>query len=359
MRAKEMTCPTKLLEAKTDPDSRVGTIRALVSVFNNVDHDGDRIVKGAFADTLGEWRAKGDPIPFIWSHDWRNPHSHVGKVDPEAAAETDRGLEVTAQMNLDDPDAAKVYELLADRRVTQFSFAYEVLEWKHTDESTDRGWGGKVTELLKLRLFECGPCLLGANEETDLLEVASRFAKQGRAVSGTNRQKISDAIDLLEQVLSSDDPDDEAARGADGIKSAVGSHSTGTDDGDWDAGAAERNLADDAGAATYRKVYAWQDPDGDPDTQAAWKFPHHLVSSDGAPGSASTKACSAGIAALNGGRGGANIPDADRSGVHAHLAKHLSDADMEAPELNARAGEDEGKQLMVAIESLTAGVLSG
>jgi hypothetical protein len=48
-------------------------------------------------------------------------------------------------------------------------------------------------------------------------------------------------------------------------------------------------------------------------------------------------ACSAGIAVLNGGRGGTSIPDDDVSGVYAHLAKHITDADLEAPELTAGA----------------------
>ncbi|MCA1694244.1 MAG: hypothetical protein LC749_05655, partial [Actinobacteria bacterium] len=60
-----------------------------------------------------------------------------------------------------------------------------------------------------------------------------------------------------------------------------------------------------------REMYAWRDTSGANDVQATWRFPHHFVSSDGTVGAASTVACSAGIAALNGGRGGANIPAAD------------------------------------------------
>jgi hypothetical protein len=116
---------------------------------------------------------------------------------------------------------------------------------------------------------------------------------------------------------------------------AVGSHSTATSDGAWDAGAHKKRLPADAGASTYRKMFAWQDPDGDADTQAAYKFPHHEVSAEGAVGAANTTACSAGIAALNGGRGGASIPSADRSGVHAHLAKHLRDAGKDVPDLTS------------------------
>jgi len=118
-------------------------------------------------------------------------------------------------------------------------------------------------------------------------------------------------------------------------RAAIPSHSTDTDDGDWDGPANEARLPNDAGAATYRKAFAWVDPDKDADTKSAYKFIHHFVDADGAVGAASTKACSAGIAVLNGGRGGADIPDADREGVYRHLARHLRDAGMEPPELNS------------------------
>lgn len=119
------------------------------------------------------------------------------------------------------------------------------------------------------------------------------------------------------------------------VRKAIASHSTATDDGAWDGPANEARLDNDAGAATYRKAYAWQDPDADADTKAAYKFIHHFVDSDGTVGAASTKGCTAGIAVLNGGRGGADIPDADRQGVYNHLARHLRDAGMEPPELNS------------------------
>jgi hypothetical protein len=116
---------------------------------------------------------------------------------------------------------------------------------------------------------------------------------------------------------------------------AIASHNAGTSDAAWDAGANVKALPGDATAATYRAMYAWRDPDGDPDTQAAYKFPHHMVA-NGRPGAASTHGCSAGIAVLNGGRGGSAIPGGDRKGVWNHLAAHLRDADLEPPSLRSQ-----------------------
>jgi hypothetical protein len=113
------------------------------------------------------------------------------------------------------------------------------------------------------------------------------------------------------------------------------SHATPTSEDAWDGPANEARLRDDENEAYYRKAYAWQDPDGDPETKAAYKFVHHLVDEDGEIGAASTRAATTGIAVLNGARGGTTIPDGDRQGVWDHLAKHLVDADIEPPELRS------------------------
>src|SRR3972149_769352 len=105
--------------------------------------------------------------------------------------------------------------------------------------------------------------------------------------------------------------------------SAIAVHHTETDDGAWDGPANEARLKVDAGEVYYKSAFAWQDPDGDPETKAAYKFPHHLVDEDGNVGAANGKACQTGCGVLNGGMGGAKIPDADRQGVSNHLAAPL------------------------------------
>ncbi len=120
-------------------------------------------------------------------------------------------------------------------------------------------------------------------------------------------------------------------------KRAVAVHHTDTEQAAWDAGAQEKRVRAGEAASYYRKIYAWQDAEGDPALKGSWKFIHHVVSAEGEPGAASTKACSAGIGILNGGRGGTTIPDEDRRGVWSHLAAHLRDAGLEPPDLK---GED-------------------
>lgn len=116
---------------------------------------------------------------------------------------------------------------------------------------------------------------------------------------------------------------------------------TPTTDGPWDGPANVANLSNDDGEKVYKTMFAWQDPDGDPDKKNAYSFPHHLVSSSGNVGAASTIACSASMAALNGAHG-VDIKAApwykDRPGIASHVLGHLKDSgvkDADLPKLMA------------------------
>ncbi len=188
----------KVKAAGPDDGLEEGQFKAIVSVFGNTDSVGDVVMPGAFEKDLERWAASGDAMPVIWAHDWADPFSHIGQV--VKAEEVETGLQVVAQLDLDNPKAQQVYRLLKGRRVTQFSFAYDVL---------DAGWGEKdgqeVYELRELKVHEVGPCLVGANQETELLAVkAARLAsgaKAGRVLSKTNYERLVQARDAISAVL--------------------------------------------------------------------------------------------------------------------------------------------------------------
>jgi signal peptide peptidase SppA len=106
---------------------------------------------------------------------------------------------------------------------------------------------------------------------------------------------------------------------------AIGVHHTDTVDTPWDGPAAEARLSNDAGAATYRREYAWVDSGADPDTKVAYKFPHHEVAADGTPGAANLNGCRAGMSRL----GQSSVPMSDHPGIERHLQAHLDDAPQE------------------------------
>lgn len=112
------------------------------------------------------------------------------------------------------------------------------------------------------------------------------------------------------------------------LNKAIAVHHTATVDTPWDGPAAVAAMP--AEYADLHYCHAWQSADADSsshtkgdddadDKKSAFKFVHHAK--DGGP--ANLAACRNGKARLS----GANIPDADRAGVEAHLQAHLDDAD--------------------------------
>lgn len=159
-------------------DEGKGQFEAVVAVFGNVDLGGDRIVKGAFANSLKAWEAKGRPIPVVFSHMWQDIDAHIGEV--LEAKETDEGLWVKAQLDMEDPAAAKCWRLMKRGTLAEFSFAYDIAE-----EKLQNG----ANELLELEIIEVGPTLKGMNPATQLLTVKSVDGHQTAARSGGTRAK--------------------------------------------------------------------------------------------------------------------------------------------------------------------------
>lgn len=168
-----------------------GEFEAVVSVFGNTDYQGDRVVRGAFAHSLAKWHQSGDPIPIIWSHDWGNPHAHVGSADPRLAVETDRGLKLIGKFDLDKPFARQVYDLVKSRRVREWSFAYDIEDERIADDGAN--------ELLTLDIIEAGPTLKGANSATETLGVKSFVRHADGVVTGTTDEErwILDFADFV------------------------------------------------------------------------------------------------------------------------------------------------------------------
>lgn len=159
-------------KALPDTDENIGRFKALVSVFGNVDSMGDRVMPGAFKESLERWKASGDRIPVIWSHDWGNPFAHIGSLDPAKALETDDGLEVEGEIDLTNAFAAQVHNLMRQRMVKEFSFGYRVEDERPAKDGAN--------ELTKLDIIEVGPTLKGANPATELRGVKADLESAAR-----------------------------------------------------------------------------------------------------------------------------------------------------------------------------------
>lgn len=205
------------VQVKAGPDDGMGEgeFSAYASVFGNVDSYGDVVVKGAFANDLKRWQESGNPIPLLFGHQLSDPDFNLGHV--LAAVEDDKGLLVTAQLDLENPKAMQTYRMLKGRRINQMSFAYDVLDEGQIEVAD----GTKANELRELRLYEVSVVTIGANQETEILAVKTAAnallsgTKAGRVISAKNEAELRKAHEAIGTVLAAigEDDDQEKASG--------------------------------------------------------------------------------------------------------------------------------------------------
>lgn len=130
-----------------------GTFEGYGAVFNNVDFDGDRIKKGAFKESLAEWKEMGMTPAMFWAHNWTDP---IG--DWMQMKEDKTGLYVKGKLWLDDPSAKKAHRMMKGKGPKGLSIGFETMESEWVDLD-----GKRVRDLLKLSLFEVSPVPLAAN----------------------------------------------------------------------------------------------------------------------------------------------------------------------------------------------------
>lgn len=172
--------------------------------------------------------------------------------------------------------------------------------------------------------------------DEDFLQTVRRAA-DGRGIQVLTTKDLGDAEpeeEASEDEAAGEEPG-ETASGESEVRGPIGyrqAHPNGTpaqaQDAEWD-GDAEVAAAE---VEDLLVMSAWrQDKTRDELNKSDFKLPHHAAAGQHA---VNFRACSAAIAALNGARGGVDIPDADRKAVYNHLAHHIrEDFGEEPPEL--------------------------
>ena len=164
------TRPFELIEVKAG--RRTGTFTALASVFGNVDSVGDRMLPGSFSKTLERWRESGDPIPVIFSHDWDDPIGSSARPTPTRSSRPSTGLMVHGQLDLENPTAKQVHQLMKDRLINGWSLRLHRPQGRaEAQERRQRGLRGRPDR--------GRPDPAGANAEAQLQAVKSRRACDG------------------------------------------------------------------------------------------------------------------------------------------------------------------------------------
>jgi HK97 family phage prohead protease len=185
-----------------------GQFEAYASIFGNVDSYGDVVQPGAFAGTLKTWADSGNFLPVLFGHNMSDPDFNIGHV--VEAVEDDRGLKVLGQLDLESPKGAQVHRMLKGKRISQMSFAYDVVRG-----SMGQLDGVDVYELHEVKIYEVSLVTIGANEETEILAVKTAAdiltggLKAGRVISAKNLDSLRSARDSIDAVIAAADAGEE------------------------------------------------------------------------------------------------------------------------------------------------------
>jgi HK97 family phage prohead protease/HK97 family phage major capsid protein len=184
------------VERKTVPltgiktaDLAEGEFEGFASTFGNVDHQGDRVMPGAFTKSI----AKGRVVPLLWMHRSDDPRSFVGEV--VEATEVPEGLKIRGRFDVDNEHGAAAYRQVKSRRIDALSIGYAI-------NVATKGSDG-ANELRDLDLIEVSVVTRGANVRA--LITAAKSADQRE----TLRERVARAqLQAKEHPMSFYNPTD-------------------------------------------------------------------------------------------------------------------------------------------------------
>lgn len=177
------------------------------SVFGNVDSYGERVIKGAFVDSLKGLKAKGRMPSLLWQHD---PSLPIGVY--HEMREDEKGLYVRGEL-ADTQLGREAYTLMKMGALSGLSIGYEVKSDVY-DSKTD------VRDLTELELWEVSPVTFPANDDArvEAVKAASigykgleRILREAGLSRSESKLIASRGLSALREVASEDLTADEAA----------------------------------------------------------------------------------------------------------------------------------------------------
>ena len=185
-------------------DLEEGEFVAYPSTFiREPDSYGDVIARGAFDETIADWAKSGNVMPVLYGHRMDDPDFFVGGAYTMGTDE--HGWWIRGKFDLENAKARQTYRLVKGRRLSQLSFAFDVLE----EGRVELPDGRTANELRKVKVYEASFVPVGANQDTSVLAVKSaadvlaESVKSGRALSAKNESALREARNAIDSVLAS------------------------------------------------------------------------------------------------------------------------------------------------------------
>jgi HK97 family phage prohead protease len=199
-------------DVKANKEDNAGQFTGRASVYGVVDAYNDVVMPGAFDRTLEELAGN---IVVLNQH---NPSDPIGKA---SLTDSEMSLNAVGQLVLDLPSAKDAYVRLQNGLIDGISIGYEV---------TKEQYVGDVRQLQEIKLWEISLVTFPANSfarVTDVKGLLSQLADERLAQlvlevlpnhegrreveCKETRQKLSDVVAMIQELLAATDPNSEAS----------------------------------------------------------------------------------------------------------------------------------------------------
>lgn len=166
--------------------SEDGTFEGYGSIFGNVDSYGEKVVPGAFVESLARHKREGTAVLMLWQH---NPDEPIGIW--EDLAEDAKGLWGRGRLLTEVQRAKETHILMKARAIRGLSIGYREVE-------ADQEQGIRV--LRKLDLWEISPVSFPANRRARIESVKSeRMEEFARRLRDGDPMPIKEFEDILRE----------------------------------------------------------------------------------------------------------------------------------------------------------------
>lgn len=163
-----------------------GVFEGYASVFGNVDSYGEKVVPGAFVDSLAQHRREGTAVLMLWQH---NPENPIGVWDD--MAEDGKGLWGKGRLLLDVQSGREAYIRVKAGAVRGLSIGYR-------EEDTDQENGVRL--LKKVALKEVSIVTFAANRRARIESVKNENMEEfARRLRDGEPPTIKEFEDILRE----------------------------------------------------------------------------------------------------------------------------------------------------------------
>lgn len=166
--------------------SEDGTFEGYGSIFGNVDSYGEKVMPGAFVESLARHKREGSKVMMLWQHNAVEP---IGIW--EDLAEDAKGLWGKGRLILEVQRAREIHALMKAQGVGGLSIGYR-------EEDTDQD--GAVRLLKKLNLYEISVVSFPANRRARIdLVKSERMEEFARRLRDGDPMPIKEFEDVLRE----------------------------------------------------------------------------------------------------------------------------------------------------------------